>query len=156
MVDGPLMPFGNFSYEHDLYGNVKENQGSPVLISSSGNYVWCEEPFKFGFKNDSLIVFSFFAQIKSGKAGNSLRDAYMLVSQNFFPPQGKIPNELLFTMPQYNTWIELTYNQNEEDILNYAQAIIDNGFPPGVLMIDDNWQEDYGNWEFKAEKFKNP
>ncbi|MBK7229320.1 MAG: alpha-galactosidase [Ignavibacteriales bacterium] len=156
VVDGPLMPFGKFEYTHNLYGDVKENQGSPVLISSSGNYVWCEEPFRFEFNNDSLKVFSSYDQIKSGRAGKSLKDAYLFVSKNYFPPKGKIPEALLFTMPQYNTWIELTYNQNEKDILNYAQSIIDNGFPPGVIMIDDNWQEDYGAWEFKAEKFYNP
>jgi len=62
----------------------------------------------------------------------------------------------LFKEPQYNTWIELMYDQNEEDIMKYAQAIIDNGYPPGVLMIDDNWQEDYGDWKFSASKFKDP
>jgi len=31
------------------------------------------------------------------------------------------------------------YDQNEADILKYAQDIINNGYPPGVLMIDDNW-----------------
>lgn len=45
------------------------------------------------------------------------------------------------------------YNQNQEDILNYAHNIIENGFPKGILMIDDNWQRYYGNFEFKAEKF---
>lgn len=65
-------------------------------------------------------------------------------------------SELLFTHPQYNTWIELMYDQNEKDILTYARAIIDNGFPPGVLMIDDNWQEDYGTFEFSARRFQNP
>lgn len=156
VVDGPLMPFGKYEYEHDLFGDVKENQGSPVLISSAGRYIWCDEPFRFEFNNDSLKVFSNLSQIQSGEAGNSLRDAYMFVSQNFFPPQGKIPEALLFTNPQYNTWIELTYNQNEKDILTYAQSIIDNGFPPGVIMIDDNWQEDYGTWDFKAAKFNDP
>ena len=156
VVDGPLMPFGKFEYKHDLYGDVKENQGSPVLISNSGRYIWCDEPFRFEFNHDSLEVFSNLSQIQAGKAGNSLRDAYMFVSQNFFPPQGGIPEALLFTSPQYNTWIELTYNQNEKDILNYAQAIIDNGFPPGVIMIDDNWQEDYGTWNFKAAEFNDP
>jgi alpha-glucosidase (family GH31 glycosyl hydrolase) len=156
VVEGPLMPFGKYEYEHDLFGDVKENQGSPVLISSAGRYIWCDEPFRFEFNNDSIEVFSNLSQIQSGEAGNSLRDAYMFVSQNFFPPQGKIPEALLFTNPQYNTWIELTYNQNEKDILTYAQSIIDNGFPPGVIMIDDNWQEDYGTWDFKAAKFNDP
>jgi alpha-glucosidase len=48
------------------------------------------------------------------------------------------------------------YNQNEKDILAYARAIIANGFPPGVLMIDDNWQEDYGTLDFSARRFQNP
>jgi alpha-glucosidase (family GH31 glycosyl hydrolase) len=48
------------------------------------------------------------------------------------------------------------YNQNEKDILKYAQDIIKNGFAPGVLMIDDNWQENYGVWEFSPRRFKDP
>src|SRR5690606_26097909 len=57
---------------------------------------------------------------------------------------------------QYNTWIELLYDQNQEDILKYARSIIDNGFPPGVIMIDDNWQQAYGTWEFRKERFDDP
>ena len=94
--------------------------------------------------------------IDYGKAGENLREAYQFVSRKYFPPNGKIPEELLFTHPQYNTWIELMYDQNETDILKYAQDIIDNGYPPGVLMIDDNWQEDYGAWEFSPRRFANP
>jgi alpha-glucosidase len=48
------------------------------------------------------------------------------------------------------------YDQNEKDILVYAENIIKNGYSPGVLMIDDNWQEDYGNWDFSPRKFSNP
>jgi alpha-glucosidase (family GH31 glycosyl hydrolase) len=62
----------------------------------------------------------------------------------------------MFTRPQYNTWIELMYDQNQADVLKYARAIKTNGYPPGVLMIDDNWQEDYGDWRFKSRKFPDP
>ena len=41
-----------------------------------------------------------------------------------------------------------------QELLDNARAIIDNGYPPGVLMIDDNWQEDYGTWEFSPRRFK--
>src|SRR5437016_356489 len=30
------------------------------------------------------------------------------------------------------------------------------GLPPGVLMIDDNWQEDYGKWTFHPGRFTDP
>jgi alpha-glucosidase len=59
----------------------------------------------------------------------------------------------LISRPQYNTWIELTYNQNQADILKYARAIVENGLPPGVLMIDDNWAPYYGNWTFRKDRF---
>jgi alpha-glucosidase (family GH31 glycosyl hydrolase) len=156
VVDGPKMPFGNFKYSIDLYGDLKGNQGVPILISNSGRYVWSDKPFTFTFKKDSLNVKSSLSEIINGKAGNSLKDAYMYLCHNYFPPQDKIPDSLLFTKPQYNTWIELTYNQNEKDILIYAGGIINNGFPAGVIMIDDNWQEDYGDWQFKASQFKSP
>ena len=48
----------------------------------------------------------------------------------WFPPSGKTPDLLFFSAPQYNTWIELTYHQNEKDILAYAQSMLDNGLPP--------------------------
>ncbi|MFO1514078.1 MAG: glycoside hydrolase family 31 protein [Verrucomicrobiota bacterium] len=89
------------------------------------------------------------------KPGDSLRgaDAHLYASRTYFPPAGKMPDELLFSAPQYNTWIELMYDQNQADILKYAQAIRDNKFPAGVLMVDDNWQQNYGQWDFRQNKF---
>ena len=80
----------------------------------------------------------------------------MRACDKYFKPEGTLPDTLFFTMPQYNTWIELMYNQNQEDILKYANDIIDNGFPKGILMIDDNWQRYYGNFDFRKEKFPDP
>src|SRR5690606_2782567 len=57
---------------------------------------------------------------------------------------------------QYNTWIELLYDQSETRILDYAKALLRAGYPQGVLMIDDNWQEDYGVWDFSARRFQDP
>ena len=28
--------------------------------------------------------------------------------------------------------------------------------PPGIIMIDDNWQEDYGKWNFHQGRFPDP
>lgn len=141
---------------HDLWGDNKGNQAQPLLLSSKGRYVWSEQAIKYEFNNGDITVTTREGEILSGTAGNNLRDAYNHVCKTFFPSNGKIPEELLFTHPQYNTWIELMYDQNEADILKYAQDIIDKGYPPGVLMIDDNWQENYGVWEFSPRRFKDP
>jgi alpha-glucosidase len=141
---------------HDLWGDNKGNQAQPLLLSSKGRYVWSEQPIKYSFNKGQIIVSTRDGEIISGTAGKNLRDAYSYVSKTFFPSNGKIPEELLFTHPQYNTWIELMYDQNEADVLKYAQSIIDKGYPPGVLMIDDNWQENYGVWEFSPRRFNDP
>jgi alpha-glucosidase (family GH31 glycosyl hydrolase) len=141
---------------HNLWADNKGNQAQPLLLSNKGRYVWSEEPIKYDFNKGRITVSTRSGKILSGREGETLREAYRYVSGKFFPSNGKIPEELLFTHPQYNTWIELMYDQNEKDILKYAQAIIDNGYPPGVLMIDDNWQENYGIWEFSPRRFTDP
>lgn len=154
---GHQTPYDSTSVaDHDLHGDNKGNQAQPLLLSSKGRYVWSEQPIRYSFKYGMIEVGTQTGKILSGRQGSNLQHVYQFVSNEFFPSNGKIPDDLLFTHPQYNTWIELMYDQNEKDILAYARAIIDNGYPPGVLMIDDNWQEDYGTLEFSARRFKNP
>lgn len=143
-------------FSFDLYGNNKGNQAQPLLLSSKGRYIWSEHPIKYSFNNGFIEVSTKTGEIFTGREGKNLKSVFDYVSKKYFPSNGQIPDELLFTQPQYNTWIELIYDQNEEDILKYAQSIIDKGYPPGVLMIDDNWQEDYGTWEFSTKRFKDP
>lgn len=143
-------------YSLDLNAYNEENQSQPLLLTNKGRYVWSEEPYAYKITNSAIIISLIKGEIKSGKAGNSLPEARKEAERLFFPASGKTPDLLLFSAPQYNTWIELTYSQNQKDILKYAHSIIDNGYPPGVLMIDDTWQEDYGLWKFHPGRFPNP
>jgi alpha-glucosidase (family GH31 glycosyl hydrolase) len=152
---GDRMPFEN-GYKFDFFANNEYNQIQPLLLGNKGLWVWSEEPFAFEIQASQIVITKNRGEIKHGRSGNSLLEARKFVSEKFFPPSGKMPDELLFSKPQYNTWIELTYNQNQSDVLKYAQAILDNGFEPGVLMIDDTWQEDYGKWDFHPGRFPNP
>jgi alpha-glucosidase len=152
---GSMMPL-KAGYEADMYGNNYGNQIQPLLLSNQGEVVWCEQPISIKYTADSLIVESKTEKVNYTKAGTTLKQAYQFATKNYFPYSGKIPDKLLFSNPQYNTWIELMYDQNEVDIMKYAQAIVDNGLTPGVLMIDDNWQEDYGTWTFHPGRFKSP
>src|SRR5688500_17586004 len=155
VVDGSVMPFKE-GYALDLHGNVKGNQAAPLLLSTTGRYIWSNSPFAFEINNKNIRISKLSDSLFIQKAGNTLADAFRVASKKFFPSSGKIPDTLLFTKPQYNTWIELVYNQNQQDILKYAQDIINNGFPPGVLMIDDNWFPYYGKFEFRKDRFTNP
>ena len=146
---GHEQPYTNLP-AFDLSTQDANNQLVPLFLSSDGQYMWSDGAFRFEVVNGEIKPS---AAMEAVKAGNTLREAYLAAQAKYFPANGQLPDTLFFTMPQYNTWIELMYNQNQADILRYAHAVVDNGFPAGVLMIDDNWQRYYGNFEFKAERF---
>jgi hypothetical protein len=150
--DGFVMPFEN-NYSFNLYGDNKDNQSAPLLLSTKGRYVWSDGPFEFTVKGNQLIIDKALDSVTLVNAGSSLADAFKGASKSKFAASGQMPDSLLFARPQYNTWIELVYNQNQQDILKYAHQIIDNGFPPGVLMIDDNWADFYGKFSFRKDRF---
>ncbi len=146
---GHMQPYSDFR-TFNLLTEDANNQIVPLFLSSEGEYMWSDNAFSFEAKQGKIVTSE---KMTTVKAGTTLRDAYMAAQREYFPASGMLPDSLFFTRPQYNTWIELMYNQNQDDILKYAHAIIDNGFPAGVLMIDDNWQRYYGNFSFKAERF---
>lgn len=146
---GHEQPYTNLP-AFDLATQDANNQLVPLFLSSDGEYMWSDGAFRFEAVNGEIKPSVPLSVVKAGK---SLREVYLAAQARYFPANGQLPDTLFFTMPQYNTWIELMYNQNQADILRYAHAVVDNGFPAGVLMIDDNWQRYYGNFEFKAERF---
>jgi alpha-glucosidase len=150
-----FQPFELNTPKKDLNDNLG-NQAAPVLLSNMGRYVWSNEPFAFELKEGNLIIYSDMEKPEAILAGKSLRDAYVAAKDKYFPASGKTPNPLMFKIPQYNTWIELGNNQNQKDILKYADNILINGFPVGVFMIDDIWSKDYGTFEFDANTFPDP
>ena len=153
---GSGMPFEGNVELFDLSLQNKNNQVVPLLLSNRGRYLWSDSPFTFEMNNDRIVVKSAYEKPAVVKAGNTLKESYLAASKAHFTPSGILPDTLFFTMPQYNTWIELMYNQNQEDVMHYAQSIIKHKFPTGVIMIDDNWQKYYGNFEFKPDKFPDP
>ncbi len=153
--DGMRMPFGSLPIDRDLAAGLEMNQGVPLLISNRGRYVWSEEPFRFAFEEGRLSVRGK-AAIRFGRQGNTLREAFQFASHAFFPPDGLIPDPLLFRAPQYNLWIEMKYEPSQDKVTAYAQQLLDNGFPPGAIMIDDNWHDSYGSFEFHPGRFPDP
>ena len=153
---GNQMPFNDHLRMQDMSRNNMNNQVVPFMLSSEGRYIWAENPFCFEVKDGQLIIYSDSEKIEPVKAGTTLKEALLAASAKHFPPSGKIPEPTFFSLPQYNTWIELMYDQNQEDIMNYAHKAVENGFPQGVFMVDDNWQRYYGNFDFKTERFPDP
>ena len=152
VIFGTQMPFNKKDFTFDLSGHTG-NQNAPILISNKGRWVWSEEPFAYSFTPGSLCISNIVGKIQTGVAGNDLKSVYEYCSKSFFPTSGKWVDSLLITAPQYNLWIELMYNPTETAVLAYADNVLKNKLPPGVLMIDDNWSKYYGEFDFDKEKF---
>lgn len=151
---GAEMPFDAESEAViDLAEPENPNQASPFFLSSRGRILLGEKPFCVRFCKGTVRVTGAAELIR---AGDSLKEAYLEGMRRGFPFEEKIPDPLFFSMPQYNTWIELMQDQNEQGILAYAEGILEHGLPAGILMIDDGWAADYGEFAFHPGKFADP
>ncbi|MBP5382073.1 MAG: glycoside hydrolase [Bacteroidales bacterium] len=139
----------------DMHNNFG-NQLAPLIMTSAGRYIWSDEPYTATVTADKIVITDAEAPLETAIVGENLQDAYRFCMRKFFPPQGGLPPREFFEVPQYNTWIEFQYDQNQAGITEYARNIVRNGFKPGILMLDDTWMEDYGKWEFHPGRFPNP
>ena len=155
---GRQMPFGEKTkFSCDLRKDNYAHQALSFLCSDKGRAVWCQEPVAVRIAKGEIALESDKGEIVLKEdAGRTLAEAFRYGSRTWFPPTGEEPELLYFSAPQYNTWIELTYHQNEKDILAYAKSMIDHRLPPGVFMIDDTWQAGYGEWRFEMSRFSDP
>ena len=132
------------------------NQIAPFFVSSAGRYIWSEKPLKWCAKGGNLTLEST-AKIELVQAGATLKEAFLAAAKAHFPPTGTIPDELFFTRPQYNHGVESYYTgMTQESVEKYVRAIVDHGFPIGVVIVDDGWEKDFGTWEFKPGAFPRP
>ena len=141
----------------DLRRDNYSHQAQSLLCSDKGRAVWCDEPVGVTISGGTIALESDAGEIMVAEnAGRTLAAAFRHAARTWVRPSGEEPDLLYFAAPQYNTWIELTYHQNERDILAYARSMLDHGMPPGIFMIDDTWQHGYGEWDFDRRRFSDP
>lgn len=159
VANGLDMPItAGSEYARD-YTDGGRNQLMPLFLSSKGRYVWSEDPFKVWVENGELCFEG--TDFELYDEGTCLKDAYLAAMEKHFPftetrKLGKKMPDVFFRTAQYNTWMEFPYNPTQKSVLEYAHAIVDHGFEPGVLIIDEGWHTRYGLWQFDFHKFPDP
>ena len=94
---GHLMPLSP-GYSADLAANTYGNQAQPLLLSSTGDAVWCEDAPSIHITDDSITIESPGA-IMRHKSGSTLREAYRFASREYFPPSGNCLPGIFFSTP---------------------------------------------------------
>jgi len=155
VADGHAMPFQS-GYRRNL-DDAAKNQVMPLLVSNRGRYIWSDEPFAFELSNGVVAI-----EPRDGTpvrvcdGYNDLAGALTAAGAAHFPPDGSMPDKRLFSAPQYALWIELLFEPTQAKVIAYAEAALEHGFPPGVLILDDQWHGAYGDWEFHSGRFPDP
>ena len=139
----------------DVDSEIGHDQHATVFMSNLGRYIYSKKNFNIDFDSGIITIKSDY-DVELSEGHKTLRGAHRAVAAKYFQSPQNIPNQLFFSVPQYNTWIELMYNQNQKQILEYAHSIVDNGMPAGILMIDEGWAEDYGVYDFYPGRFSDP
>lgn len=156
--EGDIFPLSaKDTWSYDLSINNTANQISSIFLSTKGRVISSKSGFFIEFQQGKIFIDKDICEINLHQATEpTLKGAYVLAKNKYFPFTNKQIPEEMYTTAQFNTWIQLLYNQNEQDILAYAKEIIQQGYKPGILMIDDGWNPYYGKWTFDQAKFTNP
>ncbi len=131
------------------------DQYSPLFLSNRGRILHADSAFDVHFCRGEIRIDDRFS-VTLSDGFDDLRGAHRAAAERYFRRDGSTPDLRFFKTPQYNTWIELMYDQNQADILRYAHSMVEGGMPAGILMIDEGWAPDYGIYDFSPEKFPDP
>lgn len=108
-----------------------------------------------GGLGDGRLTFSGQGLHLSIHLSENARAAYHYLAEQFGHP-AQTPPERLFTLPTWTTWARYKMFITQETVLNFADEILQHGYPCGVLEIDDRWQTHYGDLAFDPRRFPNP
>ena len=141
-------------YEFDTGINESSNQFNPIFLSNKGRFFWCGNGGVVRFDRGTIEVTGDDVTIES--AGSTLKEAALAAAKKYYPATGTTPDKRAFEAPQYCSWTVFLWKQNQDKILDYARSIVNKGYKPGLIIIDDTWQRDYGVWDFNKENFPDP
>lgn len=154
--DGDRQPYGTteaWDLGHYMHGGA----AAPMLISTEGRWIWSERPFTFAFTNGVPYVSAARGEVRRGRAGTTLRDAYLEMMKAHFPFDGRTPPAVFFEKPQFNTWIEMITKGFTQDVIEaYVRGIETNGYPCGVFELDAGMQTYHGSNDFDPKKMPDP
>lgn len=128
----------------------------PVLLSNNGRFIWSSEPMQIEFTGEQIIITSEQEKVNVQKGGKNLREAYLVSCHKYFPPTGKMPDISLFTLPQYDTSLELGFVQDQQTVLDYAERIRSEGLPAGIIVIPNGWSSQKTPYSFSPELYPDP
>ncbi len=157
VAQGMEMPL-TASSDYELNGTINrtDNQYNALFVSSRGRYIYAEHGCILRFEAGGQITLS---EVRGGadisEGHGTLKGAYRAAAARHFASGKHVPEEMIVA-PQYCTWVEMLRHVSAGKLEAYAEGIVKKGMTPGIMIVDDGWMRDYGDWRFDETKVPDP
>ncbi|XP_049871916.1 myogenesis-regulating glycosidase-like [Pectinophora gossypiella] len=140
-------------------------------LNSAGEYIYVhpEVPLFVDYHNIQANHICFGAQIAdpySSKRNHTelsydfwllknVKEAHKHAVANYLGKPSDLPDFRMVEHPIWSTWAQHGKNINQNNLIEYSNAIIDHGFNNSQFEIDDLWETCYGSLTVDETKFPN-
>lgn len=128
----------------------------PMLVSSSGRYVWSDSPVTIDFDGNSFTITSIDASVEVQRGGRTLRDAYLVCRHKNFPPISTDASLDLFSLPIFETESEFGWLQTADLITGYAERLHREGITKGIIVLSPGWNSITSVPKFDGRYYADP
>jgi alpha-glucosidase (family GH31 glycosyl hydrolase) len=88
--------------------------------------------------------------------GRDVRHVHDHMTSSYLARPTDIPDERMIRYPIWSTWAQYKADIDQTQVLEFADAILANGFNSSQVEIDDRWETHYGDMTFDPVKFPDP
>ncbi len=152
---GPIEPF----VEPFSADALRPGGSDPVMLASSfGRYIWCPGPARVSFDGTRFTIQAETGGIEAQKGGRNLREAYLVCCHKNCPPDAAASavDQRMICQPLYETRLAFGADHSAEILTKYAQDLLKAGFPAGILVVADGWQDAGGGMDFDRRYYPDP
>ncbi|KAK6176284.1 hypothetical protein SNE40_014595 [Patella caerulea] len=131
--------------EVPLYLSLNENNSSQIcLLAKYGKYPYINNNNSLPFLNYSLCY------------ANNIKQIHDYMSKKYIPNPTDTPGVNLFKSPIWSTWAMYKKDIDQNQLEDFANDILSNGFSHSQIELDDDWTFQYGDMDFNTTKFPDP
>ncbi len=139
---GPATPFVSPFGEGTADSCVRRT--TPFMVSSLGRIMWCADPVEVRFDGKAFDLVPTGTAPVIEKGGRTLREAYLYGVHKYAWTQNAPSTGLPFTF-LYDTGLAAVPTATDsEGLLAAADTLAARGYPAGILLVADGWQDPTG------------
>ncbi|MEG1935762.1 MAG: glycoside hydrolase family 31 protein, partial [Rikenellaceae bacterium] len=150
--EGSKMPFVDAQII-DISKTNESNQAASILLSSAGRYIWSAKPFTVEFSEEGVpTITSKYENVAVVKAGKTLREAYLAMSQKYFVNDKISRIDAVLQMPI----ITISENKTQADVITLCKTLKIKDFGSNIIALNPSWQRYNGALDFDHTSYPSP